>query len=585
MNGKISKNIKSYGYYILIAILIGLSIFSIILIRKNISGFTTNSFGNIAKEFNFINNDTNKVSNILEQPKNEQDRYILNLGNHINIVGFKIDTFDISVKPVKFRLHVKTDILDEFVTLNKNVVFTTGKYYDIRNSNYIVNKLLLVKENVDSDIDDLNNISNIKIYGITQFDKLVSEDIDIVPSYDTGKFTINFKKLTEIDNIEYYYIVVAKYNRYKEFLNKKIIRLNNNKINFIAELKKLVPLEYIDLEIIPTTTTTSATIGNIFNLDLNDLVNVSTETTTVSENFDDSDTTPTTTTTTKFNSKNELIKLMNGKINNTTTLKEASIILHKYRNDELMDVYKLILKNQYLENNKDVAPLLNNINEYSTMKFLSDTIIEDNESFKRKYMQNYYHYQSDEIKLLLTYVYDLIENYEDACNDYNCTIVTPTLDIYDNSNYPYYYKIGVGYVRLDILGNEIYSPVTTYRNKGEILFKLIPDEKLSLTEKELTTGEDLYNKLKLVNNNDVRSIQSIIGSNYPNNFYISEQNLNDYVELDKYKQNKYSPIQFNIGIIDTTPPTTTIPSTTTTQSSAFVGNYNNAEDSINDLLS
>lgn len=578
-NIKLSKNIKKYGFYTLIAISFILIIIGIILFyKKAIDGFNS-GFGNIAKEFNFSQNDTEKLSNKLAQPDDLNDRYILNLEDYVNIIGFKIDTHNNI--PINYRLYVKNDILNEYINVNNNFIFRTGQYYDIRNNNYNINKLLLVKENLNSDITELNNISSIKIYGITQFDKLVDENINIKKSYDTGRFTIEFKKISGVNNIEYYYIVIAKYDRYKEFLNKKIIRLNNNKINFIAELKKLIPLEYIKLEsdnISTVTTSLNGGSSNPFILSLDDLLTPATNKSS-SEAF----------TSTQANT-NELINVMEQKISNTTTIKEASVILNNYRKNELIKVYKLILKNQYLENNKSVAPLLENINDYSTMKFLSSNVGDDNNSFKRKYTQNHYHYQSDEVKELLTYVNDLVENYEDACDDYKCTIISPKLEILDNAGFPYLYKVGVGYVRLDVLGNEIYSPVTSYKeNDGEVLFKMQPNEGESLTEEELTTGDNLFNKIKMVNNASVKKLQGIIGSNYPNNFYMSDQNLQNYVNLDEYKKNKYSPIQFNVNILEkeeNQPTSSTSPSTSVTQStSSFVGNYKNAEDSINDLLS
>jgi hypothetical protein len=560
------KNNGSYVAYGFIALAMILIITLVIIFyKRGLQGFTNPEigFGNVAtKNIKFTNNDSYRLSDILKTPDGKTDRYILNLDGYINIIGFKVNTFKNVNKIIKYRLKVENDLLNEYVAINGNSEFKTGEYYDIRNNNYNINQLLLMNS-VNGDLNDLNEIKSIKFYGIRQFDKLIDEDIQITKNYDTKTFNIEFKKLLDVDNIEYYFVVIGKYDNNKEFLSKQIIRLNNNKINFFAELEKLVPKQYIKYpgQQYNQPTITTSTVSE---LELSDLLG--------SDEF-----------------KNTVIKLKTSQIDKETTLKETAEILIKYRKEELLDVFKLILKNQYLETNKDVHALLININEYSKMKFINsnDTTKETNESFVRKYKQNHYYYQSDEIKGLLKFVFDMIENFEDACNDFNCSITSPQLDILDNYKFPFYYKVGVGYVRLDVLGNEIYSPITSYRENGEVLFTMEKDVSASLKDDELTTGDNLFNKLKMVNNVDVKTLRGVIGSNYPNNFNISEQNLQDYVSLDEYKDNKYSPIHFNINIIDENEPATTTtqqPATTQADTSLFSGNYKNAEETINDLL-
>lgn len=558
------KNIGSYAIYGFIALAMILIITLVIIFyKRGLQGFTNPEvgFGNVAKEFKFTNTDSYRVSDILKTPDGKTDRYILNLDGYINIIGFKVDTFTGVNKIIKYRLKVENDLLNEYVAINGNNEFKTGEYYDIRNSNYNINQLLLMGD-INGGLDNLTEVESIKFYGIRQFDKLIDEDIEITKNYDTKTFNVEFKKLLDVDNIEYYFVVIGKYDNNKEFLSKQIIRLNNNKINFFAELEKLVPKQYINYPGQQSNQPTITTIAEVSELSLSDILG--------GEEFN-----------------NTIITLGTSQIDKETTLKETAEILIKYRKEELQDVFKLILKNQYLETNKDVHALLTNINEYSKMKFLnpSDTTEETNESFVRKYKQNHYYYQSNEIKELLKFVFDMIENFEDACNDFNCSITSPQLDVLDNNKFPFHYKVGVGYVRLDVLGNEIYSPITSYRENGEPLFTMEKDVRASLKDGELTTGDNLFNKLKMVNNVDVKTLRGVIGSNYPNNFNISEQNLQDYVDLDEYKDNKYSPIQFNVNIIDeNNPATTQQPTTTQTGTSSFSGNYKNAEETINDLL-
>jgi hypothetical protein len=565
-----NKIIKKYGKYIIIIIVIILLITGIILLKPE-------SFlnGNLVKEFKFKDEPDNRLSDLLKIPTGKLDQYILDLSDYVNISGVQIDVFDKYKNEVNtYRLKIENDMLNEYISFNDTVIFKMGKYYDIKENNYNTNKLLLLA-NINDDISLLNKISSIKIYGIKQFDKLIDENIKIIKNTDTNRFSIEFKKL-DINDIEYYYVIIAKYDNNKNFLNKQIIRLNNNKINFYSKLTKLIPSKYINYPDDDTIIDIPDIIDNSDKVSLNDLLNSSI---TIPITTNPITTNPITTTT-------ELYRLQNTKINENTSLKEASIILKEFKSSELLDVYKLIIKNKFLENNKDTIKVLENINEYSTMKFLDSDIGDNRNTFIRKYEQNYYAYQSDEIKELLKYLYDLIESYND-CNDYICTLSTPKLDIKDSNDLLYYYKIGIGYVRLDVLGNEIYSPLSSYKDENGNVLITLDDNKLTL-EEELTTGDSLYNKLKLVNNLETSRLKNIIGSNYPNNFNISEQNLKDYVNLDEYNKNKYSPIQVNIDILDKPTTTqqiiTTNPIKTTTTSSSFIGEYLNSEKNINELL-
>jgi hypothetical protein len=541
-----NKFINKYGLYILTIITFVIVLIIIAFFFKQIRNGFVSEFGNVAKEFKFNNVNGERISDVLKTPDTEINKYLLKLDNYVNITGFKVELFSEYVdKIIEYQLKVETDLVNEYVKSGNDNVFKAGRYYDIKNSNYNINELFILME-ATSDITDLDKIGTIKIYGITQFNKLVDDDINIIKNYDTQSINIQFNKIRDIQNIEYYFVLIAKYNINKDFISKQIIRLNNNKINFIAKLETLIPSKYIDYSenvdstIIPKTTTLND------DLTLKDFI---------SEKF-------------------EPIK-----INKSSSLSDVASILSEYKKEELLDVFKLILQNQYLDNNKEVSLLLKNINDYSTMKFLdSEEEGDDKDTFIRKWDQNYYYYQSEEIKKLLQYVYDLIENYEDACTDYSCLISTPKLEVLDSYSNPFYYKVGVGYVRLDILGNEIFSPITSYRNSdGEVLFTMQKDSK-TLLENDITTGDNLYNKLKIINNTDVKRIRGIIGSNYPNNFQISEQNLKDYVDLDEYTYNKYSPIQFNINITDnpistTQNPTTTNYFTTTTTQNPTTTNY------------
>jgi hypothetical protein len=541
------SNSNKYILYILKALLLISIIIGIIYFFKSEkNGFNAN-FGNMVKEFKFSNIDSKRLTDILKIPDEEETiKYILNLDTYINITGFKVELFDeYEDVIIKYRLKVENDLINEYVKSNGEIEFKAGEYYDIRDSNYNIKQLFILMDST-TDIKELDKIASIKIYGIKQYDKIIDDDITVIKNYDTQQINIQFNKLRDIDNIEYYFIIIAKYNNNKEFLSKQIIRLNNNKINFTAKLEKLIPSEYIDYS-------TSISVPNITSpnltgeITLEDILKKKS-----SESFEQS------------------------KITEKTTLKEASNILSKYKKDELLDIFKLILHNQYLENDKNVSTLLENINDYSNMKFLDNGIGDDNETFIRKWEQNYYYYQNEEIKQLLKYTYDLIENYNDSCTEYTCLISSPKLDVVDAYDNPYYYKVGVGYIRLDVLGNEIFSPITSYRDKGEVLFTIKKDYYSS--EEEETTGDNLYNKLNMVNNVAIKNIRGIIGSNYPNNFYISEQNLKDYVDLDEYKDNKYSPIQFNINITDKE----SIPETTAIAS--FTGDYKSTEERINNLL-
>ena len=551
----------TYGFIALISL--ALIIVVIIYYNKSLEGMTSNiGFGNKAKEFTF-NEKTGKVSNVLQLYNNKNDKYVLNLDSYVNIIGFRIDTFDNST--IRYRIKVENELLNEYFSINNNNEFKSGKYYDIRKNNYNVNQLLLTNDINSDNLDPLNNIKSIKIYGIRQFDKLVDDDIEIIPNYDTKTMSIEFNKLLDVKNIEYYFAVIAKYDKNNEFLSKQIIRINNNKINFIAELEKLIPNQFIKYPFNTTTTQASTTTTTMPPFILSSIL----------EDFDNN---------------NKEIKIGKGKIDENTSIKEAANILINYDENELLDVFKLILKNKYLNSDKNVDNLLIYINEYSTMKFLKsgDTSQTTNKDFKTNYENNYYYYQSDYIKELLKYVYDLIENYDDNCNNYSCAITSPKLDILDRNGFPFKYKIGVGYTRLDVLGNEIYSPITPYRdNNGEVLITMVKDKKK--TDDELSTGDNLFNKLKLINKSAVKELKGIIGSNYPNNFEITEQNLQDYVNLDEYIENNYSPIQFDVNIIDKTESDEVetednIITTTTQNISSFDGNYNNPEDLINDLI-
>jgi hypothetical protein len=603
--------INKYGKYIIILLLgLLLGLVSIFVYEKVKEGFVNGDFGNIAKEITFANTDKKRLTSVLKPAESSNNKYIIDFGGYINIIGFKIDLLDEYANDIiQYRLKVENDILNEYINSGEEIVFVSGNYYDIRDNNYNVNQLTIL---VDStiDVNILDKIGSIKIYGIKQFDKLVSDDITIVKNLDTQTFNIQFNKLLDVDNIEYYFILIAKYDNNKEFLSKQIIRLNNNKINFYGQLAKLIPSSYIDFEkstnmntnlstnefdgilkltdLVGTITTTST----LANTTTSTLANTTTTTNpadttttnpiatigqstegTVNTNQTTTNTADTSvkapTSTEPFNNTlnnntlainandgsnkdvNSLNKNTNVlKISDTTSLSDAARILEKYDTASLIDVFKLILKNRYLENDKDTRLLLEEINDYSSMKFLNNGIGDDKDTFIRKWGQNYYYYQSDEVKVLLKYVYDLIENYADACNEFSCLVSSPKLDITDTFDNPYYYKVGVGYIRLDVLGNEIYSPITSYRNEGEVLFTMKEDVIKLNEENELTTGDNLYNKLKMVNNVDIKKIRGIIGSNYPNNFSISTQNLKDYVDVDEYKDNKYSPIQFDINIFD-----------------------------------
>lgn len=425
-----------------------------------------------------------------------------------NITGFKIE----SKTKIFYRVRINDEFTAnnyEYITINDNTKLESDEYYDISGNNLTLNGIEIVAHVSDYDstdeMNDLNLINNITIYGIKNTNKMISEDMDININYDLSNLSVRFNKLNDIDNILYYFIILVKYSSEKEFISKKIIKLDNNEINFNAELTKLIPLDKYYTNI---------------------------------ESFNNTD-----------HTINNISELKSNVITPNTSLRDIESILYKEREIDIYKVIVLVLKNIFLIENKEIQPVLNKINEYSDLKFMSNEDIITNDEFKSLYKSNHYAYQSDKVKALLKYAFELASSTGTICNNTDCAYETQTLEVMDQYNRPYYYKLGVGYVRLNVIGDEVMSPVTSYTtNDGQKLFTLLHDNKLqNKSDIDISSSKNsMFNKLMAYSSAGNEKIKKIVGSNYPNNFKVLKTTLNNYVNVDEYDNANYSPIQVDI---------------------------------------
>ena len=193
------------------------------------------------------------------------------------------------------------------------------------------------------------------------------------------------------------------------------------------------------------------------------------------------------------------------------------------------------------------------INNYTSLKFLDSTKTEYTVAdFKDKYKQNYFYYQNETVKKLIEHLFELIggNNVLYGCKKGSCVYTTNELEPTDEFGYPYYYKIGIGYISIDYNGNEVFSPITTYTNKDdEKLLKIIDVEDPTAL---LDDADTLYNKLTIFNNAGYNEIRKFIGSSYPNNFNVLQSTLDNNINVDDYEDSVYSPIQVNVITTKTT---------------------------------
>lgn len=363
------------------------------------------------------------------------------------------------------------------------------------NKYYDMNDLNIVTDNIIIEKSDKNNIiKKIKIYGILNNDnKLDIPTVNI--NNELKSITVNFNKIKNVTDIISYLILIVKYNHNKEFIYKKIINLDSGYVNFNAEIMNILTNNNLNI------TETS---------DLLDIYNISS--------------------------------------------------LEEYKKKKL---YKLIIKNKYnkKQNNEVVVDILNELNEISTLKFNIPDSIDD---FIESYNENIYYYQSYLIKDLLKYLYNLLKNNcldndnicIDNCNLVECSYTFNNLENMDIYNNKYYYKIGIGYYRLNEKGEEIMSNIRTYvdNNGNKLLTLLDEDNKKKNSNNILMDDYNIYNNLTDISDSyydDVRSGVNSIGSNYPSNFYISSDdennNLNNNICLKDYIDKSSSPIKININ--------------------------------------
>lgn len=484
INNKMNKFINIILFALVIVLVL------VFIIRSNIRvGFTTDIddlYGNIIYTWN---KESDKALDSTDS------NMIINLPFNHNIDGILINS-DVD-------LHFKLKIVDntssmnnEFISVNKNTRLETNKYYDLKKLAINTSQIHIVPFiNNDGTSSDISGINKINIYG-TKTEDLMLDDI-VVLVKENNTLSIEFKKHDNIENIKNYYVIIVKYDYKKNYISKKIINIDNNLINFKLEAKNILPDKYHNL--------------------------VSSQDNTTEE----------------------------PEINPAVSLKTIELLINEKDKSILLDTFKLVIKYLFVSNQNTVFTSLQKINEYASMKFMNpETTNITNEDFKKNYENNNYFYQNEIVKALLQYLYELTNtsNTSKICEAESCYFSTEKLAETDDFNLPFYYKIGIGFNRLDVNGDMITSPITTYTTKtGDKLFTLNKDQQDLNNSFEYNT-DTLYNKMMINADASNKKIRKFIGENYPNNFNVLESTLKDFIDIDKYENKKYSPIQVNVEV-------------------------------------
>lgn len=444
--------------------------------------------------------------------------FIVNFEKFINIEGVKLNIDNV----VSYYLKIDNEIIvDENLKTNK---LKTNTYYNLSKNNYTVNKIEIIYDEINI-INEYPDYS-IDIYGLDNDDKEEGHMIDLNNNtnnvvnidYDRKQITVSFDKIIDEENrlnIVYYAIVLVKYDYNKKFINKVIIPIKNNVINFKQELMKIIGAEKYNSEKYETITNNDDESV----LTLNDIKNIYTD------EYSDAD----------FIEKLNIMKLL---------------ITYLYYNTNTAN---------------DKISILQEINDYSENKFISD--ISDSNlltKFIDNFEKNIYNNQSNEVKELLNHFYILNNSTGSVCSTDKCSYTTMKLDDYDLYKRPFYYKLGITYVRKNVKGDEVMSSnISTFLpDNNNQLFTMIKDYRGDVDEANLEPS--LYEKLNIHNIKNINELRNIIGSNYPNNFQIFENNLNKYVNINEYENKKYSPVQINVNFVADETETEEVTTTTTT---------------------
>lgn len=444
---------------------------------------------------NIILNINENNKNTYLKPNRDLSGTIINLVNYYNITSFYITTYDNET----LEMNIKID--NELLTYNNSSVLESNVHYDISNKNYNINKFELLL--IDSDYNEIiSRIKNIQIYGyINEYDTIKINYIDndnkdngSYIDYKNNKLILNFNKLNNKNIIEYI-VIVVKYNNKRELINKYLINLNSLNYDFYLELEKKIPKHLINFNNINSNITNNQ----------------------ISEH-------------TPFISVKEILK-QNGYYN----YNEIFNIFIKYY------YYKYI--NEPEPNNFKI--ILDFINNYSNKKI--QTNITKN-TFLVNYESNLYYTLDEDIRKLIDFLYNLIKDEEhiNKCNNLTCNAVVLDLDIVDEFNEPFYYKIGITYTYSSSTGREIlYDKITTFipKYKDDIFNMLdVDDNNKSKNTNSTLLDMSLFDKLNVLNTTNINKLKSIVGVQYPNTFNITTENIKKFIDIKDHKDIIASPI-------------------------------------------